>query len=144
MEACIIAKGYLRKDGYKNKKVGNKTYLAHRFIWEKIRGKIPDGMCILHKCDNRSCVNLDHLFMGTQLDNMRDCVAKGRHAKLSKPLRLRIIARREQTYCLRNHPLFGDNLYTHKGKRACRICRKKWKMDRYKRKGVTDGKHAES
>lgn len=52
---------------------------AHRAIWKHFNGSIPDGMCVLHKCDNTSCCNEKHLFLGTQLDNMRDMVSNGRH-----------------------------------------------------------------
>lgn len=56
---------------------------AHRFSWEFYRGPIPEGMHVLHHCDNPSCVNPDHLFIGTHQDNMADKTAKGR----TNPLR---------------------------------------------------------
>ena len=52
--------------------------LAHRVAWAIAYGEIPDGLCVLHKCDNRRCVNAKHLFLGTKGDNARDRDAKGR------------------------------------------------------------------
>ena len=54
---------------------------AHRISWELQRGTIPLGLLVLHHCDNKLCVRLDHLFVGTQLDNVRDMFSKGRENK---------------------------------------------------------------
>jgi len=54
---------------------------AHRFSWRIHNGKIPDGMQVLHRCDNPKCVNPDHLWLGTDADNRADRIHKGRQTK---------------------------------------------------------------
>lgn len=58
--------------------------LAHRLAWEDSFGPIPPGTHVLHRCDNRACINVDHLFLGTNGDNIADKVAKGR-SLLNRP-----------------------------------------------------------
>ena len=76
--ACkdILGYGYLRWLG--------KTCKAHRISWVMAFGPIPEGMCVLHRCDNPSCTNPAHLFLGTQIDNCRDRHAKGRTSHISR------------------------------------------------------------
>lgn len=67
------------KYGYGKLSVGRgKQVRAHRYMYEKYKGKIPDGMNVLHTCDTPRCCNPDHLFLGTQIDNMRDASEKNR------------------------------------------------------------------
>ncbi len=58
-----------------------KTIYAHRYAWERINGPIPEGLDILHSCDNPGCINPDHLTPGTHAQNMADSVSRDRHAR---------------------------------------------------------------
>lgn len=74
-----------------------KVQKAHRVAWAITRGEVvPSKMDLCHSCDNRACVNPDHLFVGTRLDNMRDAVSKNR--KIGRPSRLA----RSQVEAIRN------------------------------------------
>lgn len=81
---CWIWNG-TRGKGYGYFKLGNKNFRAHRFSWELAFGHIPEGLQVLHECDNPSCVNPKHLFLGTIRDNMADMMNKHRHAKYTNP-----------------------------------------------------------
>jgi len=77
--------GYKRKDGYGEITIDKKTFRSHRLIYIDTYGSIPEGMCICHSCDNPSCCNPNHLFMGTHVDNMKDCRNKCRTGGGSRP-----------------------------------------------------------
>lgn len=64
---------------------GNEADRAHRVSWKLHRASIPAGMCVLHHCDNRRCVNPAHLFIGTRADNIHDMNRKGRARHPSNP-----------------------------------------------------------
>jgi hypothetical protein len=75
---CWLWSGALLPNGYGMFWFDSRSVYAHRLSWEFARGPIPQNMSVLHSCDVRACVNHQHLFLGTQLDNMRDASAKGR------------------------------------------------------------------
>lgn len=64
--------------GYGQIRIKGRLWLAHRAVWVEANGPIPDGLFVLHTCDNPPCVNPRHLVQGTQWDNMQDRERKGR------------------------------------------------------------------
>jgi len=78
--SCVQWKGRKTSRGYGQITIKGRTVYAHRRIFELLYGPIPKGSVVMHKCDNPSCVNPDHLILGTQVDNMRDMIAKKRSA----------------------------------------------------------------
>lgn len=92
-----------------------KVIMAHRLaahLW--LRTPLDSSLKILHRCDNPACFNPKHLFLGTQVDNMQDCVKKGRHNYAKR------------THCKNGHLLEGDSFYWERTptgtRRVCRGC----------------------
>jgi hypothetical protein len=77
-ETCWLWPGRPNAQGYGRCCRDRMVCLAHRIAWIVARGEIPDGLCVLHRCDVRMCVNPAHLFLGDRGDNARDMSAKGR------------------------------------------------------------------
>lgn len=83
-DACWLWTAGVNDAGYGQFQVGKRPHLSHRVSWVLTFGPMPEGACVLHKCDNPLCVNPLHLFLGTKRDNNRDRHQKGRDAKGEK------------------------------------------------------------
>lgn len=111
--------------GYGQFKAAGRPHRAHRIMWELEFGDIPEGLLICHRCDRKSCVNPDHLFLGTNRDNAQDCRAKGR---LNTPTGDRCGARtkpesrpRGETHGMRKNPLAASRGDAHYSRRTPEI-----------------------
>src|SRR3990167_1677914 len=111
MNGCHVFTGSTDKNGYGRITFRYKKHRAHRISYKLYVGQIPDGMLVCHKCDNPTCVNPEHLFLGTSLDNNMDKILKGRDHNKSK------------THCKNGHEFSNWNTsITSEGKRRCKVC----------------------
>ncbi len=107
--------------------IDGRLRLTHRLAYQLCVGPVPEGLFLLHSCDNPPCVNPAHLSPGTIRDNALDMSAKGR-ARGSMDIN------RDKTHCPHGHPYSGPNLYIRRnGKRVCRICQRRWHAETYVR-----------
>lgn len=104
---CYEWVGGLDREGYGRIRSSTGTMAAHRAIWLMLRGPIPDGLVIDHLCRNRACVNVNHLDVVTDRENIR----RGLRGAL-------------RTHCAKGHPFAGHNLIVAQGRRYCRECRR--------------------
>lgn len=116
---CFLWEGSCDRRGYGQLRVSRDVLRYATHVALELDGRpVPHGMGACHHCDNPGCVNPAHLFVGTQKDNAADMIRKGRG---SKPP----IAKRGQgmkDFCVRGHPMSGDNLFFFDGGRGCREC----------------------
>lgn len=83
MSGCWLWLLTISQHGYGQMSYKGQPKRAHRISYGAFVGEIKDGLHVLHKCDNRSCINPQHLFLGTNKDNVMDCLKKGRWTKAS-------------------------------------------------------------
>ena len=111
---CVVWLGPKDADGYGMVRMsGNVVRRAPRIAYALAKGAIPDGMIVMHACDNPPCVNPEHLTIGTHADNMADKVAKGRARGYPKG-----------THCINGHEFTSDSSYFNGKQRLCRLCRR--------------------
>jgi hypothetical protein len=124
---CHLWVGATNSKGYGSIRSGGRGAAivdAHRVAWEREHGPIPGGLFVLHRCDTPACVNVEHLRLGTQLDNMRDMASKGR-------ARGGGFHSRAKTHCVNGHAFDDQNTrVTPNGTRYCRACARQRAHDR--------------
>jgi hypothetical protein len=81
---CIDWKGCIDNEGYGRIGIQRRSVRAHRWVWEQSYGQVPSGLVVRHACDNRKCVNLEHLLLGTPGDNNNDRDSRQRQARGEK------------------------------------------------------------
>lgn len=111
---CVKWSGACGERGHGMIRIRGKVVGAHRVSWMIANGDIPDGLFVLHRCDNPPCVKPSHLFLGTQADNMEDMRAKGRDRTGA--------AQKAKTHCPAGHPYDELNTYHYRNRRICRQC----------------------
>lgn len=112
---CWLWTGQVCKNGYGQYRLTSKGkwHKAHRESLKAFKNLNIDGLGALHICDNKACVNPDHLYAGTQKDNVRDMLVRGRHKNGSE----------KHTHCKNGHELTDDNRLGSL-KKDCKICHK--------------------
>lgn len=134
-ETCWLWTGAKISTGYGTIGWHGRTLLAHRVAFILGRLGNPFGLFVCHHCDVKLCVRPDHLFLGTNSDNLQDSISKGRFVR----------ANSKKRQCKRGHPFDEANTRLYRGHRVCRICSnekgRSWRLahpEYFKKPGLDD------
>ena len=107
---CLLWQGSRSRDGYGMLYFNGRPTRVHRVAWILSRGPIPAGLLVCHHCDTPCCVNVDHLYLGTDLDNARDTSTRGRWNSRAGELNPRVRLTKEQAESVLTDPRNGPEL----------------------------------
>lgn len=134
---CVLWFGSIDRFGYGQTSINGKVRRATHLALELDGRPVPAGMCACHRCDNPGCINADHLFIGSQSDNLADMRAKNRHnfsglrTNQGSPPILSGSQHHygKRSHCHRGHPFSAENTIVRKSTksggsfRECKICK---------------------
>jgi hypothetical protein len=133
VDACWPWLGHINDQGYAIISIAKKSYRVSRLVWSIHNGKpFPGDKNACHSCDNPPCVNPTHIFPGTQLENIRDAIAKKRF--VFNTAHIRDNPNKYLTHCKHGHEFSTENTYvSSNGYRTCKTCRRRIDLARYYR-----------
>ena len=128
-DECWLWKGFINQShGYGIAYLGQSQLRAHRLSYLLHKGPIQDGLVVCHSCDMPRCVNPEHLWIGTQRDNLHDSISKGR-----------FVQAQTKSHCIHGHEFTEATTFRKKnGKKECQICRRASRT-KYRAKKVAHG-----
>jgi hypothetical protein len=123
---CWEWEGTKQAQGYDRYKIKGRKYSVHRAVYQIVNGvQLTSKIFVCHSCDNPSCCNPDHLWLGTPQDNVSDMVAKGRYTNWNSL----------KTHCKHGHEFTPENTYPKGGTgRQCKTCRRRIDVERRRKR----------